>query len=374
MTPSDLLTRQPSPAAAGHGWAGRLQAIERPARLAVQTATAALATFGLFKLAGLPQASWAVISALFVVQPNVGGTISSALGRIAGTVLGTAVGLGCVLTLGGSASTLALGLLLATASLGFVTGFHPGLRYGLVPAAFILLAPGGEVVEKAWHGAAAIGIGAVVGALSGLLVFPEPAHRAVERHLGEALGRCGDLLGSAVRSLLGEGPPGQVAAAADAIEGELWSAGGVAAQSRYPSRLRRRPAHPRPRELLRAVERLWHSLLVLARAEGAPLPAAARAELAPALAAFAASGSDYLKSLGHALTSNAVPPPAPAGERVRALEDALDRLRQGGATRPIASREAERIFTLAFAIQELSRDFAEVARLFSGPGGENGQG
>jgi hypothetical protein len=59
---------------------------------------------------------------------------------------------------------------------------------------------------------------------------------------------------------------------------------------------------------------------------------------------------------------------------VRALEDALDRLRQGGATRPIASHEAERIFTLAFAIQELSRDFAEVARLFSGPGGENGQG
>jgi hypothetical protein len=122
------------------------------------------------------------------------------------------------MTLGGSASMLAVGLLLATASLGFVTGFHPGLRYGLVPAAFILLAPGGEVLEKAWHGAAAIGIGAVVGALSGLLVFPEPAHRAVERHLGQALGRCGDLLGSAAHSLLGEGALGQLAAAADAVE------------------------------------------------------------------------------------------------------------------------------------------------------------
>jgi hypothetical protein len=68
-----------------------------------------------------------------------------------------------------------------------------------------------------------------------------------------------------------------------------------------------------------------------------------------------------------------VPPPAPAGERVRALEVALDRLRQGGATRPLASHEAERIFTLAFAIQELSRDLTEVARLFSGPSGSNGQ-
>ena len=166
MTPTDLLMRGGWPAAAGHGarrqWSRRLQALERPARIALQTATAALATYGLFKLAGLPQASWAVISALFVIQPNVGGTISTALGRIAGTVLGTAVGLACVLTLGGSAGAVALGLLLATGSLGLVIGFRPGLRYGLVPAAFILLAPGGEELAQAWHGATALGRGAII--------------------------------------------------------------------------------------------------------------------------------------------------------------------------------------------------------------------
>jgi uncharacterized membrane protein YccC len=62
-------------------WPARLRWMERPARVAAQTATAALTIFALFKIAGLPQVSWAVISALFVIQPNVGGTISTALGR-----------------------------------------------------------------------------------------------------------------------------------------------------------------------------------------------------------------------------------------------------------------------------------------------------
>jgi hypothetical protein len=54
-------------------------------------------------------------------------------------------------------------------------------------------------------------------------------------------------------------------------------------------------------------------------------------------------------------------------ERARALEEALRRLRQQGATRPLASPQVERIFTLAFAVRELSRDLDEVAGLVSGP-------
>lgn len=342
--------------------------LERPARVAIQTAAAAVATFGLFHVSGLPQVSWAVISALFVIQPNVGGTLGAALGRIAGSMLGTVLGLACVLVLEASPWTIAFGLLVATASLGFITDFRPDLRYGLVPAAFILLAPYGDVVEKAWHGAAAIGIGAVIKTLSGLVVFPEPAHRALERQLGKALGRCGDLLAATVASLLGESNRDRIDAANDKIEAEIWAAGGIAAQSRYPSRMRRHRAHPRPRALLRTVERLWHSLLLMARADRAPLPEEPRHELAPALNAFAATGSAYLKSLGAALAKNRTPA-APEGtlERVQELEEALRRLRRQGAFGSSDSSQTERIFTLAFAVQELSRNFCEVAALFSGP-------
>jgi hypothetical protein len=111
-------------------------------------------------------------------------------------------------------------------------GFRPGLRCGLVPAAFIVLAPYGEVVERLGMGAAAIGLGAVIGTLSGLVVFPKPAHRALERKLGEALGRCGDLLAATVASLLGESASDKIDAASDKIETELWAAGGIAARSR----------------------------------------------------------------------------------------------------------------------------------------------
>jgi uncharacterized membrane protein YccC len=368
VIPSDLVTGWPITAASGK-WRRSLRRIEKPARVAAQTAVAAVATFGLFTIAELPQTSWAVVSALFVIQPNVGGTVSAALGRIAGTALGTALGLACVYVIGVSGWASAAGLIAATASLGFITGFRPGLRYGLVPAAFILLAPDSEVIEKAWHGAAAIGIGAVIGTLSGLLVFPEPAHRAAEQHLGAALGRCGALLAAAVASLLGDPERDGVEAASERIDAELWAAGGIADQSRYPTRVRRHPAHPRPRELLRAVERLWHSLLLMARADREPLPEEARRELGPALQAFAATGGAYLEALGEALTRNATPPASdPTAERVQELDEALRRWRDRSATPPLESRQAERVFTLAFAVEELSRNFDEVAGLFSGPG------
>jgi hypothetical protein len=121
--------------------------------------------------------------------------------------------------------------------------------------------------------------------------------------------------------------------------------------------------------LLRALERLWHSLLLMARADRAPLPEEPRRELAPALQAFAATGSAYLQALGEALTKNAPPPPPhPTRERVQELDQALRSLRRRGLTRPLDSRQAKRVFTLAFAVQESSRDFDEVAALFSGPG------
>jgi uncharacterized membrane protein YccC len=346
----------------------RLRRLEKPARVGVQTAAAATVTFALFKLTGLPQPSWAVISALFVIQPNVGATVGAALGRIAGTAAGTAIGLVCVLTVGPSAWAIALGLVVATGSLGFITGIRPELRYGLVPAAFIMLAPGGDALDQAWHGAAAIVIGAIMGALTGLVVFPETAHRGVERQLGEVVARCGDLLRAAVAALLGDPERYRMRSISESVEACLWAAGPVAAQSHYPSRLRKRPRHPAPRALLQAVERLWHSLLLLMPADGTVLAGQARHELAPVLQEVASAGDDYLKSLARALESNApAPPTGPFGERVQELNAALARLRQRGATRPLEGREAARIFTLAFAVQELHRHVQGVAALFSGP-------
>jgi hypothetical protein len=80
-----------------------------------------------------------------------------------------------------------------------------------------------------------------------MFVFPEPAHRALERKLGEALGRCGDLLAATVAALIGAADGDQIHAASDEIDDQLWAAGGIAAPSRYPSRMRRHPAHPQPR-------------------------------------------------------------------------------------------------------------------------------
>ena len=60
-------------------------------RTTLQTAVAVLIAYCIMALTGLDSPSWAVFSALFVVQANVGGTIGSALWRIAGALLGAAI-------------------------------------------------------------------------------------------------------------------------------------------------------------------------------------------------------------------------------------------------------------------------------------------
>lgn len=44
-------------------------------------------------LSGLPEASWAVMSALYVIRPGAGGTLGSLGSRAGATVLGSVTGL-----------------------------------------------------------------------------------------------------------------------------------------------------------------------------------------------------------------------------------------------------------------------------------------
>src|SRR5690606_34174727 len=104
------------------GWGWWLRSLEKPARMSAQATAAALVTFALFKLTGMPQASWAVISALFVIQPDVGATIGTALWRIAGAAVGTGVGLACALAVGTSTWEIVLGLVVAIGLVGFIIG------------------------------------------------------------------------------------------------------------------------------------------------------------------------------------------------------------------------------------------------------------
>jgi Fusaric acid resistance protein-like len=345
--------------------------------MAAQTAVAALATYAVVRFAGMAEGTWAVISALFVVQQSVGGTVGAALARAGGTVLGTLFGLACVLLIGHSEVRAGVSLLLAASTLTFVAALvHPGLRYGVVVAAIMILGPGGDVVESAWDRAAAIGLGTVLGALASVLVFPAPAHRDAEERLGHALRRCGDLLATGIAGLTGDAAgggsnanEGETSAIHDDILDDLEAARGMALQSYYPRlrRLRRRAPTPPPGDLLFAVERLWHTLIMVDRTDRGPLPDGPRQDLGPALRGMADTSRAYLRALGTFVGRGGGTPPPPdrVRERLAVLDRALADLRRRRVTLPLPSGEAERVFALSFAMGELARNLDEVVGLFA---------
>jgi hypothetical protein len=91
------------------------------------------------------------------------------------------------------------------------------------------------------------------------------------------------------------------------------------------------------------------------------MPDPVQGRLAPRLAAIGRAGSDHLKACGMALASRH-PPPSPA-ELEQAFVAALTEikaLRREGFTRELTDEAVGRFFTLAFALEEMRRNFRDL--------------
>ena len=81
--------------------------ITRPLRLAVQTAGGAAMAFAAAKGLGIPDVSWVMFSAVFVVHSSLGGIIRSAVSGMAGggaDLLIGLIGISCLEAAGGRPS------------------------------------------------------------------------------------------------------------------------------------------------------------------------------------------------------------------------------------------------------------------------------
>ena len=65
---------------------------EAEIRLAIRVTIAACAAYALARLLALPQAYWAVITAILIMQTSVGGSLKAALDRLGGTFAGAIYG------------------------------------------------------------------------------------------------------------------------------------------------------------------------------------------------------------------------------------------------------------------------------------------
>lgn len=227
------------------------------ARAALQGACAAVATFLVMRLLGLPEVFVGVLSAVFILQPSIGGTASSARSRLVATLVGTAAGLTAFLALPyGVGTTFALAL-----SVFVVSGmafFRPDWTYGLVAAVGISLGSEQDAVQTAVDRGISIALGAGLGLLASLLVWPERSQTRLEKHFRRAVAAVRDRVDDAVATAAGQGE-----ARASEIAPRYHREIGLAREAhRYA-----RPGGERVEERLAELERLYNAAIIVDRAD-----------------------------------------------------------------------------------------------------------
>jgi hypothetical protein len=102
---------------------------------------------------------------------------------------------------------------------------------------------------------------------------------------------------------------------------------------------------------------------MVGRAAAVPLPARFHTRLGPLLTRFGEAAGEYLRASGAALKAGRE---APAPDAVETALDAfaaeLAAMRREGLTRDLPTDDVERIFTLGFALEQLRRNFDDLAR------------
>jgi hypothetical protein len=206
-----------------------------------------------------------------------------------------------------------------------------------------------------------IGVGSVVALAVALLISPTRAHGMVRLAARDVLAA----MGEQVRHLLADISilPDDAATLAlhDRTRTEIERVAAAAEEARRERRSYLSEA-PDPDPVVRTLRRMSYDLIMVGRSVAAPLPEAVEQRLAGPVAAGAALLSDALAEIGDALAS-ASPPPnmAPVRQALAAFGAEFAALRRDGIIRELPEEATERIFGLAFALEQIGRHLDELA-------------
>ncbi len=339
-------------------------------RLATQTAAASAAAYLVMIAFGLPHVTWAVIAALFTIHPNADSTLWTGLGRLLSTVIGIAIGLVSIMAVGGE-EYLLVRLLIAAAAAGGIAAIWPNLNYVGVVAVVMALHPDPEL-DNSLLRALAIMIGAVAGTMASLVLWPEFGARRTVKFVETALEHVRDLLDLVVRSVDAEERRERDAVHAQFLS-TLETARQTAAESWFKPRL---ASGATLRDALRAVEGLWHGIVILDRVVSdekrfldEPVLSVIRPTIEEVRQAACAQADALTSLLDHGHPE--WPRPSLAAVIRRARQTALEFLTEHGRVDDDRSRS---VHALVFALDEVERSFTEVARLILSDAATSGSG
>jgi uncharacterized membrane protein YccC len=335
-------------------------------RYGVRATIVALVAFWLGSVSDLPlHGIWVVLTAIVVTQMSAGGSVRASIEYMVGTLAGAIYAgvLGVALP---HATPLALAgvLALTIAPLAVASAASPSFRAAPFSAVLVLLIAGqiGEgPVGSALLRVGEVALGAVIAVVVSFIVFPERAHSLAIETAVRILREMARVLPLLVRGCLHKLDPGDIRRIQDELGAAIASLQAITADA-SSERLLRFAADPDQAPLSRTLLRIRHDIVIIGRAAATPLPAALGQRLAPLLSRFAACASDFLRGCATALALRAPPPALGEVDAAHAAYTSeLNALRRD-ALPTLSAVEAERIFALGFALEQLHREFGDLAR------------
>ncbi|WP_428565792.1 MAG: FUSC family protein [Solidesulfovibrio sp. DCME] len=338
---------------------------QRPGlRHALRTAAAAVATLALVTALRLPQGYWAVVTAVIVMQANLGGSIRASWTRLAGTAIGAVSG-AMAAYLGGQTWYAVGGAVFVTlAACTSVASLRESSRVAGITAVIVILAghPGASPWQLGLDRFFEISLGILTALAVSVFVLPSRASRALDHGLAAVFEDVAAYFALVVEGRLRE----------DYVERQVFALKDRILRTLARCRELRREAGVEGRSgeagarrsmLLYRAERLFEHVLamdhVAAEWRGSGLHRHLPGELAGLEAATAAVLTGLAGSLRR---SEPLPGLETLGARVRAARDKLGAMRRERTPAAYDLSEVMHFFSFMHGMLSCAADAGEIVR------------
>jgi uncharacterized membrane protein YccC len=331
-------------------------------RQTVRVTVGCVLAFVLYHLLNLPQGYWAVFTVVIVMQGSIGGTVTAAFDRMQGTLLGAAVGALAAWLRPQTPVGLGAAMALSVALTSLAATVRPTLKVAPVTAVIMLISPTGGAMGplvSALYRVLEIFIGSVIGVATSVLVLPARSNAVVIERVQTVLGLLAEMSeGYAADLAVAVGRPDRHADAARlrAALGQVEAAMADAARERSTRLSDHRIAEAMPRTLWR----VRNDSVAVGRAIAA-LPEAVRPLLAEGSGALLRSEAEFMRRCGRALAATTTVDRAGQTEAVQTFDAMIEALRNARVTQTLGFEAAGPVFALAFALESVHRNLADLA-------------
>jgi len=308
---------------------------------------------------------WVVLTAVVVTQMSVGGSLRATIEYIVGTLGGAIYAAAIGLLIPQPTAIAQLGVLALTiAPLAFAAALNPNFRVAPFSAVLVLLLSGqlGESpIESAVTRFLEVALGGAIAIAVSLLVFPQRAHSLGAEAAARILERMANVLPELLAGFIQQLDADEIRCIQDDLGRSVTAFQEIAAEARR-ERLVALATEADPAPLSRTLLRLRHDFVMIGRVV-MPFAGVFAHRLGPPLGRVGADASDFLRASAVELVSRAHSPSLQAVKKsLKAYDFAVTSLRNEGLTRALSSGEVERLFALGFVLEQLHRNFADLAR------------